>query len=177
MIGWKAMGFLVFPVFCLILLTFLFAGAVLPQGPQWSVRRRAAIAFMCMVGGAYFSAVVAFHMIDFWRVRNFRPENILEITVGDRVLTSDQNIASICSVLHETEWFEAQHGGWTQELVMTFKTRTGDEYRYRIGYYKVHPGAVILHRIGGERSYLLGTVGFNAQLPDVLSRWGISLPH
>jgi hypothetical protein len=99
------------------------------------------------------------------------------IRIGNRVLTSEQDIEAICSVLRETEWFEVQHGGWGEELPMTVRTGKGHEYRYRIGYYKVHHDAVILHRVGGDKTYLLGEVGFNSQLPGLLSRMDISLPQ
>jgi len=119
---------------------------------------------------------VGFHAADFSRIRNLRQEDLAQVRIGEHVLTSPQDIAAICSTLRKTEWFESQHGGWAEELPLTFKTTTGREYSYRVAYYRVHPGAVILHRVGGPGGYMLGDVGFNAHLPDVLSRMGISLP-
>lgn len=176
MIGSKALLFMLFPLLGLVLVTALFV-TVLRRGAQWSLSKRVGAMAASVVAASYLIVNISFHLLDYSRVRGFRQEDVVEIEIADRVLTSPQDIRAICTALQTTEWFESRHGGWGEELPLTFKTATGREYTYRVAYYRVHPGVVILHRIGGNGTYLLGDVGFSSELPDVLTRMGIALPQ
>ncbi len=170
------MGYMLIPIFALILLAILFANAVRPNTNR-PLGKRVGIVIVCLVGSSYLISDVSFHLFDYSRIRTFRQEDLKEVRIGTRALTSPEEIGTVCSSLRTTEWFESRHGGWGQELPLVFRTNSGQEYSYRIAFYKVHPGAVILHRIGGNDTYMLGDVGFNSKLPEVLLQLGISLPE
>lgn len=174
MIGSEASIFALFPLFGLLLLVTLFVIAV-RRRERWPAHKWVSIAFVSLVGSFYLIVSVAFHVSDYHRIRSLRAGDLSEIRIGDNLITSPQDIESICSALQTTDWFESQHGGWGKEFPLVLKTAAGHEYSYRIAYYKVHSGVVILRRIGGDQTYILGDVGFSSKLLEVLSRIGIHL--
>jgi len=99
-IGFRAMGLMLFPILGLVLLAILFVSAIRARA-SWSLFKRLGVIVICVFGAAYLVSDIGFHVSDFSRIRNLRQEDLAQVQFGEHVLTSPQDIAAICSTLRK----------------------------------------------------------------------------
>lgn len=181
----------VWPALALLVIVALFIGVRREAKSGWLLVRAAYViskpAFyfsliVCSVLGAGFLFIMPIRFVhqvaDHAFLDSLRPDDVSAITVGNKTFTSQEEIAAIVGPLSRNQWFTSNHGGWSTEVHLAVRKRSGEERCFTAAFYPRDTGAVIrflgpCHRGGVfTRGY-----AFSRKLPAALQQLGAGLPY
>lgn len=177
----------------LALLVIIAAVLGLSRGVQsvWLFARAAyavskpAFVFSVIVGGLVGSALLFIMPIRFVRqvadhafLDHLQPDQISSITVGNKTFTSLRDITVIAAPLRSNQWFTSNHGGWSSQVHLAIRKRSGEERHFMVAFYSRDTGAVIQF-LGPSETGGTFTRGyaFSRDLPAALVQVGAPLPY
>jgi hypothetical protein len=144
--------------------------------PTSAIRELFTLAFVLLwMSGMLFVAYRGFRIhYDLWALQ---PNNVQEISVGERHFTDQYSVMQIVAALKSNEWYSVNHGGWGDESTLVLKMRSSAEWQMRAGYHFAQHGAVVIRSSKpAGRGWGLGEV-FSPTLPGVLEQLGVPLSH
>jgi hypothetical protein len=120
---------------------------------------------------------MAFHR----SLANLRYEALENIEVEGRTLNDPKGISEIANSLSGAQWFEANHGGWADEIPLVLHFRSGQQRTYHVALYLRQEGAVVISMSNfdraGKGSGWSNGVAFCPRLPAALAASGVHLPR
>jgi hypothetical protein len=97
------------------------------------------------------------------------------IQIGKHELRNQQAINEVVTALHQSRWFEVNHGGWGDSVRLTIHRRSRKDMNLDVALYFREPAAIISPAHQPGESYI-ATEAFVAELPAVLRKYDIDLP-
>jgi hypothetical protein len=120
------------------------------------------------------------------QVAHLSIDQVDDFQVDGKSLPKNGQLTQVIKELNHLEDFSPDHGGWAQQVVCVITTRSGQEYRFRVGYYLRQEGAVIeffqgdgdsAYETKGHISYQIEGYAFSKNPPKVFADAGIVLPR
>jgi hypothetical protein len=143
----------------LFLLVFLVFLTAFISGWSQVAKRKAAVTGKLLFGSIFFVLwgfliiqlfvrEVAFH----YDLANLRSGAVKSIEVGDQTLDHPNSILGIVNSLNGAQWFEANHGGWADEVPLVLHFRSGEQRTYHVAFYLRQEGAVLISMSNFDRT-------------------------
>src|SRR5260370_21364987 len=109
-----------------------------------------------------------------------RVEDLKSIDAGIRSIDAAEDISRIVHSLNEAQWFEVNHGGWSAEVPLVLRFRSGTQRTYHVAWHERGQVAVVISQsnfdhTGGRSSWSNG-YAFCPLLPRVLATGGDERP-
>ena len=180
----------VWPALTLLVVIALIIGLSRGPGSGWLLVRAAyaiskpAFYFGLIVCGLLGSVFLimplrfAHQVADHAFLDSLKPDEVSAITVGNKTFTTHEDIATIVGPLSHNQWFSSNHGGWSVEINLTVRKRSGEERCFTTAFYLRDTGAV-LRFLGPCHHGGIFTRGyaFSRDLPAALLQVGAPLPY
>jgi len=110
-----------------------------------------------------------------------RVDTLKSVEVGTRSINAPEDISKVVRSLNEAQWFEVNHGGWSAEVPLILRFRSGTQRTYHVAWYQWGQGAVVISKSNfddtGKRTSWSNGYAFCPLLPTVLAASGIELPR
>lgn len=110
-----------------------------------------------------------------------RVDTLNSIEVGTRSINAPEDISKVVRSLNEAQWFEVNHGGWSAEVPLVLRFRSGTQRTYHVAWFQWGQGAVVISKSNfdntGRHTSWSNGYAFCPLLPAVLAASGIELPR
>ena len=112
-------------------------------------------------------------------LKSLSAQKIESIKVGNKKITSPEEMALVVAELNKTEWFSSNHGGWAREIPLLIKHKSGEENEFSVALYRREEGGAIIRfqRNGFFGSRASDGYAYSANLPETLKKIQFALPE
>ena len=110
-----------------------------------------------------------------------RVDALKSIEVGTRYIDEPEDISKVVRSLNDAQCFEVNHGGWSAEVPLVLRFRSGAQRTYHAAWYQWRQGAVVISMSNfddrGKHVSWSNGYAFCPLLPAALAASGIDLPR